>query len=116
MKSRRISDALPDAVSASISRLGEDLSAARRARRMSQSDLAERIGVARTTIVRMEMGNSQVSIGAIAAAAWVLGLEKNLAEAFAPEKDKELLKTARLALPRKIQPSRVDDDAPDLDF
>lgn len=60
---------LPDDVLRAICRVGEDLAMARRARRMSQADMAARIGVGRSTIVRMEAGDPRIGFATIASAA-----------------------------------------------
>lgn len=116
MNFRRIDGMLPDTVRAALAELGSDISAARRLRRMSQEGLAKRIGVARATVVRMEAGNPNVAIGTIAAAAWVMGLEANLAGAFSTEKDPVALRAARLDLPERIHERNQFDDGPSLDF
>lgn len=116
MNTRKITGTLPDAVRVGLSRLGADLSAARRARRISQADMAERVGVGRNTIMRMEAGDHRVSIGVITAAAWVLGMENKLADAFTPEVDAGFVREARMALPRRIRSAAPTDHALDLDF
>lgn len=114
MKSRKIDKTFPDALHVALRELGSDLQAARRSRRMSRAELAQRVGVGRNTIVRLEAGDHKVSLGALMASAWVLGLEKNLAQALSPEADPAFLRLARLNLPEKIRAETASD--PDFDF
>jgi transcriptional regulator with XRE-family HTH domain len=60
-------------VSRAITKLGRDLSLARRRRRLSQASLAERMGVSLATVKRLENGDPGVAIEAIARALHVLG-------------------------------------------
>ena len=71
---------LPPAVRRSLSKMGRDLSVARRKRRITQAMMAERIGVAAATYVRIERGSPTVGIAAYAMAFFVLGLGTPLAD------------------------------------
>ncbi len=53
---------------------GVRIRVARVRRRWSQAELAERMGVERRTISRLEQGNAGVGLGAFLAALWILGL------------------------------------------
>ena len=96
--------------------LGSDLAAARKSRRMTQANLATRVGVGRNLISRMETGDPRVSIGVIMTSAWVLGLEQNLANALHPKTDPGFIKSARLSLPERVRPERPPSEDPELDF
>lgn len=116
MQSNKVVEILPDQVLGILKQIGSDLSLARRARRISQQDMAARVGVSRGTIARMEAGDPRVSFGAMASAAWVLGMEKTLAEIFNPDIDPQAIREARFSLPRKVRPTSTSDDTPELDF
>lgn len=116
VKNRKIDGSIPDALRASVLELCSDLKAARRVRRMSQADLASRVGVGRNTIVRLEAGDHRVSIGVLMASAWVLGLEGNLARALNPEADPEFIRKSRLSLPERVRPEGIAASNSDLDF
>lgn len=90
MNPRRTSDTLPDILQAKLRRMGEDISAARRARRISQAQMAEKVGVSRKTISAVEQGNPQVSFGTLLQVAWIMGLEDRLLSSFAPGDDPSL--------------------------
>lgn len=106
MRERRIYDAMPDDLMVKLSGLGSDISAARRARHMSQEDLAQRMNVGRRTVARMEQGDHRVSLGAFMTAAWIMGLENNLLSAFGPDVDAAQRREARLGLPKRIDGPR----------
>ncbi len=58
--------------------LGERLRLARLRRRISQSEMAARLGVSRTTVIRLERGEPAVAIAVLARALSVLGLDADL--------------------------------------
>ncbi len=61
------------AVTRAISQLGEDVSRARRRRRLSRASLAERSGVSEATLKRLEKGDGSVALENFARALNVLG-------------------------------------------
>jgi transcriptional regulator with XRE-family HTH domain len=63
----------PMPVSRAITKLGRDLSLARRRRRLSQASLAERMGVSLATVKRLENGDPRVAIEIVARALHVFG-------------------------------------------
>lgn len=115
MKNRKIDKTIPDVLRLKLRDMGADIAAARKIRKLTQSELAERINVARMTIVRMERGDHRVSFGAIASAAWVMGLEERLLDTFNPERDPVFQREARLDLPRRVG-GRRNDKNEGLDF
>ncbi len=60
------------------SNLGERIRHARLRRRMSATEMAERIGVSRPTLRSLERGDMTVSLGVLVRALGVLGLEADL--------------------------------------
>jgi transcriptional regulator with XRE-family HTH domain len=56
-----------------LTKLGEDLSRARRRRRITQNSLAERSGVSLATIKRLESGDGRVAIETLVRVLQVLG-------------------------------------------
>lgn len=63
----------PPAVIRAIAQLGEDVSRARRRRRLSRASLAERSGVSEATLKRLEKGDGSVALQNFARALHVLG-------------------------------------------
>jgi transcriptional regulator with XRE-family HTH domain len=58
--------------------LGERLRVARLRRRMSATEMAERMGVSRMTLYGLEKGDLSVGLGVLVRALGVLGLEEDL--------------------------------------
>jgi transcriptional regulator with XRE-family HTH domain len=85
-----------------ITRLGQDISRARRARRISTTDMAARMGVGRSTLHRLEQGDPGVSLNTLAMALSVLGLFDRLADLADPASDELGLMLAEKTLPRNI--------------
>lgn len=71
----------------SLKKVGENLRLARKRRKMSMQDLAERISTSYQTVSRMESGDPKVGIGIIAAALDIFGLDWQVREIATPEKD-----------------------------
>ena len=63
-------------VTRALKRLGSDLKNARRRRRIKAALMAERVGVTRTTLDRMEKGSPTVGMGIYATAIYSLAPEK----------------------------------------
>ncbi|WP_410013124.1 helix-turn-helix transcriptional regulator [Sodalis sp. C49] len=60
-------------VEQALKKLGRDIQDARKRRRISTSLMAERIGITRATLSRLEAGDAKVSMGSYAIALYVLG-------------------------------------------
>jgi transcriptional regulator with XRE-family HTH domain len=84
----RLADILED--------FGEDIKLARLRRKLSAEQVAERAGIARSTLWQIEQGKPNVSMGYYAQVLFVLGLEKNLSSIAADD-----------ALGRKLQDAEI---------
>ena len=109
MPGRRVTESFPDALIEPLRQMGGDVAAARRARRMTQDELAIRMNIARKTVINIEKGDPRVGFGAYLLAAWVMGLEGKMLEAFRPETDPEFQRQARLSQPRRVRRAPVSD-------
>ncbi len=78
MKASRAIVGLPPSVRRNLAKLGADLSAARRRRRISTQVMAERAFTSRPTIARVERGDPSVSMGIYASVLFVLGMTDRL--------------------------------------
>ena len=107
------SKSLPIVVIDQLRKLGNDIAIARKRRRMSLSEMAERMMVNIKTVQRLEKGNPTVSIGIVATALWVLGLHRRMGGLVAPESDQIGLQEDIRNLPstfrRSKQPANVMD-------
>jgi DNA-binding XRE family transcriptional regulator len=88
------SDALPAVVQTRLRELGQNLSIARKRRRETVKEWAQRIGVSDPTLIRMEKGDPGVSMGVYATALWLMGRDQALADLAAPEHDMGALELA----------------------
>ena len=61
--------------------LGKQIRLARKQRRMSEHDLAARVGIARSTLQRIEKGDPAVEIGLVFEAAVLTGVDLFVSEA-----------------------------------
>lgn len=74
MKASPSLQGLPLPVRRALEKLGQDISAARRRRRITMATLAERAFVSRQTLMRVERGEPGVSMGIYATVIFVLGM------------------------------------------
>lgn len=86
-----------------LRKLGRDLGAARRRRRIPAAILAERASLSRTTLHKIEKGESGVSIGAWAAVLFALGMDSRLADVADPRHDALGLELDEERLPKRVR-------------
>lgn len=85
--------------------LGQRLRAARERRRITQAELAARVGVSRATIARLEAGDLVVSLAILVRVLEVLALDADIDRLAADDELGHRLADARLPRPRP-SPSR----------
>ena len=100
----------PAAVVEALRRLGTNITTARLRRRMTLEDLAAKAGISRETASRVEAGRITTSIGAYAAALWVLGLHEALADLGDPNSDVEGATLAAARLGQRARPEKILSD------
>ncbi len=89
--------------------LGSEIARTRRERRWSQTELAERVGVALGTIRAVEKGAPSVTLGVAVEAATVLGIDLLGGPAAAAARAADNRRTLAL-LPQRVRAEAVDDD------
>ncbi|MBK1724942.1 helix-turn-helix domain-containing protein [Thiocystis violacea] len=94
-------------VERALKKLGADIRDARRRRRISTELMAERMGVSRGTLNRLEAGNPQVAISAWASALMILGKLDALADLVDRTQDPLGLDLLEEQLPQRIREGRV---------
>lgn len=106
MKRSAALDALPAPVQRALTKLGEDIAAARRRRRITMAIMAERAFITRKTLARVERGDPGVSIGIYATVIFVLGMADRLGDLVDSASDRlgRVLEDERL--PRRVHPQR----------
>ena len=71
---------IPIPVRKVLKKLGSDIKEARIRRRISMELMAERAGITRPTLAKVERGDTTTSMGIYAKVIFVLGLDENLAD------------------------------------
>jgi transcriptional regulator with XRE-family HTH domain len=71
---------LPIPVISGLRKLGQNINHARRRRRITTQLMAERAGLSRSTIRKIEQGDPTASMGSYGAVLFVLGMEKRLSD------------------------------------
>ncbi|MCZ0954783.1 MAG: helix-turn-helix domain-containing protein [Rhodospirillaceae bacterium] len=100
-----IRGSLPVPVERTLRKLGSDLRDARRRRRIPTRIMAERAGISRTTLNKLEKGDPGVSMGTYATTLFILGLLDRLAELADVRHDELGLDLADELLPQRIRHS-----------
>ncbi len=92
--------------------LGKQIRLARKRRRMSERDLASRIGIARSTLQLIERGKPSVAIGLVLEAATLTGVDLFVPEATTLASQIERVDDKLALMPGSIRVARhdVDDD------
>jgi len=95
-----------------LSLLGKQIRLARKRRRMSERDLAARIGVARSTLQLIERGSPSVAVGLVFEAATLAGVDLFVPEARTLAREIERIDDRLALMPGSIRTPRrpVDDD------
>lgn len=98
--------------SAALALLGKQTRLARKRRRMSEAELAARVGIARSTLQQIEKGDPKVEIGLALEAATIAGVTLFGREDATLRREGERLDDTLALLPHAIRRPRgeVDDD------
>jgi DNA-binding XRE family transcriptional regulator len=99
-------DVLPPKVRRSLAKFGADLSMARRKRNLTVAMMAERLGVAKSTYLRVEKGDPTVSLGVYAMALFALGFGDALGDLVDPGRDDQGLLLDAQRLPKRVRTKR----------
>lgn len=90
-----------------ISKLGRDIALARRARRISAEEFAERAGISRATLYRLEHGDAGVSLNTLAMVLHVLGRMDLLSNLLDASVDDVGLMMMRGQVPKRIAKTKA---------
>jgi len=102
-KAQLVSTQAPIPVTRALRKLGHDIRDARRRRRIPAAILAERASISRTTLHKVEQGDSGVSLGIYAAVLFVLGMIDRVADLADPKHDAVGLELEEEHLPKRIR-------------
>ena len=100
-------DSLPPAVRRSLIKLGADISIARRKRNLTTTMVAERIGAAKSTYLKVQKGDPSVSIAIYAMALFALGLGGAMGDIVDPGRDDVGLLLDSERLPKRVRPKKA---------
>ena len=107
MRTSRSSVVLPIPVRHALRKLGHDLRDARRRRRIPVAIAAQRASISRTTLVKIEKGDSGVAMGIYATVLFVMGISERLADIADPKNDPVGLQLEEEHLPQRIRGART---------
>lgn len=97
---------VPLSVRAALKKLGGDIADARRRRRISTATMAERARISRPTLVRLEQGDANVSMGILATVLFILGMQERLGDLADAKHDRAGLDLEAEWLPKRIDGPR----------
>lgn len=98
---------LPPRVKRALGKLGADLALARKKRSLTTLMMAERLGVAKSTYLKIEKGDPTVAMGTYAMAFFVLGFDAALSEIVDAKRDEQGLLLDAERLPKRVRPRKV---------
>ena len=98
-----VADTLPPKVKRALAKLGADVALARKKRSLTILMMAERLGVAKSTYLKIEKGDPTVAMGAYAMTFFVLGFGDALGEIVDPRRDDQGLLLDAERLPKRVR-------------
>ena len=93
--------------------LGAEIAVARRERGLPVKELAERLGVHRETVARVERGDPSVSLGTAFEAAALVGVPLFEEDPASLSADLDRARRSLALLPKRVRPSRASGDVDD---
>lgn len=100
-------ESLPPKLRRSLVKLGSDIAIARRKRNLTTAMMAERVGAAKSTYLKIEKGDPTVSMGLYAMALFVLGFGDVLGDLVDPRRDDVGLLLDAGRLPKRVRPRKT---------
>lgn len=101
---------LPIPVISALRKLGQDINDARRRRRITAQLMAERAGISRSTIGKIEKGEPTTSMGSYGAVLFVLGMEERLSDLVDSMHDLTGRRLADESLPQRVRlPHKINE-------
>ncbi|MCB9653635.1 MAG: hypothetical protein H6729_05845 [Deltaproteobacteria bacterium] len=98
-----IHDVLPPKLRRALRKMGQDISVARRKRNLTVAMMTERLGVAKSTYLRVEKGDPTVATGILAMTLFILGLDEGLTKLADPTGDDQGLLLDAQRLPKRVR-------------
>lgn len=98
-----VTDIMPSRLRRSLVKLGADIALARRKRSLTTVMMAERLGVAKSTYLKIEKGDPSVAMGAYAMALFVLGFDDALGTIVDAKNDEQGLMLDAERVPKRVR-------------
>ncbi|CAH2398151.1 MULTISPECIES: helix-turn-helix domain-containing protein [Mesorhizobium] len=98
-----VTDTLPPRVKRALGKLGADIALARKKRSLTIMMMAERLGVAKSTYLKIEKGDPTVAMGAYAMTFFVLGFDEALTQIVDAHRDEQGLLLDAERLPKRVR-------------
>ena len=96
-------DIMPSSVKRTLAKFGRDIAIARKKRCLTVLTMAERLGVAKSTYIKVEKGDPSVAMGTYAMALFVLGLGDALGDMIDASRDDQGLLLDVERLPKRVR-------------
>lgn len=112
MRLSKIAKSPPYAVEQALTALGANIRTARLRRKLSHTQLAEKIGISRYSMADIEAGKPTTAIAAYIGALWALGLLEDIDQIAHPDNDAEgkTLEASRRPSTAPKRNKALDDD------
>jgi len=98
---------LPFPVTRALRKIGEDISEARRRRRIATELMAQRAGISRGTLVKIEKGDPTTSMGKYASVLFVLGMISRISDLVDSNHDLVGRQIDEENLPKRIRSRKI---------
>jgi DNA-binding XRE family transcriptional regulator len=101
-----VNDILPTSVRRALAKFGGDIAVARRKRSLTVAMMAERLGVSKSTYLKVEKGDPTVAMAPYAMALFVLGFDDRFNDLADPGTDSQGLLLDEARLPKRVRIKR----------
>jgi DNA-binding XRE family transcriptional regulator len=98
-----VTDTLPPKVKRSLAKLGADIALARKKRSLTSLMMAERLGVAKSTYLKVEKGDPTVALGTYAMTFFALGFDDVLGDILDARRDDQGLLLDNERMPQRVR-------------
>lgn len=98
---------LPIPVTKALRKIGQDISEARRRRRIATKLMAQRAGISRATLAKIEKGDPTTSMGNYASVLFVLGMVSRISDLVDSNHDLVGRQIDEENLPKRIRPRKI---------
>lgn len=83
--------------------LGKAIADARKSRSITQQDLADRSGIGRSTIIKIEKGSPDVSMGNYMLALWGMNVHPHFKDGLESQINEDTLTYLKTSLPKRVR-------------